>query len=301
MRKELVNSLVNNIQTYFLWKDECEMVASNVLQIKYKDKTKKLIIDRDNINNTLLYNGSIAWFKDEYLGDGLIAMPYTSVGGLDVNGKPTVIDVTGYGGIFSYKRRLHKGEFVIMYDNTKRISILRYVRQYAERLAQMTRTIDINVNQQRTPRIWKTTPEKLATTRELLSNVNENVENILAFEELEFDNFECLVAPAPFVADQISEQKDKLWNEFLRFVGVTNLTVQKKERNIRDEIQASQGGTFVSRFSRFETRLDAIEEIKEVFGDELVIEYYDGEPTTEDKKEDDENEVISDVTNLSGE
>ena len=285
MRKELRNSQLTNIETYMMYRDECEMIASNVFSIKPKDKNINLLIDIDNVNNTLLYNGSIAWFNDDVLG--LLALPYTNMGSLDVNGYPTVIDVNGMGG---YHRRLHKGEFVIMFDNSKKISILKYVRQYAERLAQETRTIDINVEQQKTPRVWKTTSEKQKTLEDLLYNITENVENVMAFEDLDLNDFDCVVAPAPFVADKVNDAKEKTWNEFLRFVGVANLTVQKKERNIRDEILASQGGTIASRFNRYNPRLKAIKDIKDVLGVELVLEYYDGEPSSEETKEENQNQ-----------
>ena len=54
-----------------------------------------------------------------------------------------------------------------------------------------------------------------------------------------------------------------------------------------------QGGTIASRFSRFEPRKRAIEEINEKFGEylenKIEVSYYDGEPSTE------ESEVIEDV------
>ena len=285
MRKELRNSQLCNIDTYMMYRDECEMTASNVFSIKPKDKNQNLLIDIDNVNNTLLYNGSIAWFVDDVLG--LLALPYTNMGSLDVNGYPTVIDVNGMG---NYHRRLHNGEFVIMFDNSKKISILKYVRQYAERLASATRCADINVDQQKTPRVWKTTSEKQKTLEDLLYNVKENVENVMAFEDLDLNDFDCVVAPAPFVADKVRLEKEAIWNEFLRFIGVANLTVQKKERNIKDEILASQGGTIASRFNRYNPRLKAIKDIKEKFGIDLVLEYYDGEPSSEEPKENENND-----------
>lgn len=292
MRKELRNSQLCNIDTYMMYRDECEMTASNVFSIKPKDKKIKLLIDMDNVNNTLLYNGSVAWFVDDVLG--LIALPYTNMGSLDVNGYPTVIDVFGNG---NYHRRLHSGEFVIMFDNSKKISILKYVRQYAERLASATRCVDVNIEQQKTPRIWKTTSEKQKTLEDLLFNVKENVENVMAFEDLDLNDFDCVVAPAPFVADKVRLEKEAIWNEFLRFIGVANLTVQKKERNIKDEILASQGGTIASRFNRYNPRLKAINDIKEKFGIELVLEYYDGEPSSEEQKENENNDNQEGVEN----
>ena len=58
------------------------------------------------------------------------------------------------------------------------------------------------------------------------------------------------------------------------------LIFKKKERNIKDEVTLSQGGTIASRFSRFEPRKDAIEKINEKFGENIEVEYFDGLPTT---------------------
>ena len=58
-----------------------------------------------------------------------------------------------------------------------------------------------------------------------------------------------ILAPAPYVSDKVNEHKKDIWSEFLRLIGVTSLTVQKKERVITDEIQTSQGGTIIGRYS----------------------------------------------------
>ena len=74
-----------------------------------------------------------------------------------------------------------------------------------------------------------------------------------------------------------------------------NLTQQKRERIIRDEMTASQGGTIASRYSRFEPRKRAIEEINKKLlkeGEkEISVHYYDGEPDSNITKEDELNEL----------
>lgn len=67
----------------------------------------------------------------------------------------------------------------------------------------------------------------------------------------------------------------------MRLIGVANLNYQKKERNIKDEVQAMQGGTIASRYSRFEPRKKAVEQINEKFGTNIEVKYYDGLPTSE--------------------
>lgn len=100
-----------------------------------------------------------------------------------------------------------------------------------------------------------------------------------------------MLSPAPYVAGQIDEHKEKVWNEFLRLVGISNLSYQKKERNIRDEITAMQGGTIASRYSRFEPRKKAVDLINKKFEQYLEkpieVRYYDGLPTTIEEFEND--------------
>ena len=97
--------------------------------------------------------------------------------------------------------------------------------------------------------------------------------------------------------DKIDLHKEKDWNEFLRLIGIANMNFQKKERNIKDEVLASQGGTVASRFSRFQPRQNAIDEINKKFENVLLengekalpkkleVSYYDGLPTTEETEE----------------
>lgn len=59
---------------------------------------------------------------------------------------------------------------------------------------------------------------------------------------------------------------------------------------------ASQGGTVASRYSRFEPRKKAIEEINKKFKTNIKVKYYDGIPTSEKEEiEDTEMEVEYDV------
>lgn len=156
---------------------------------------------------------------------------------------------------------------------------------------------DINISQQRTPRIWKTSQDNKKSLEDLLANVDSNIETIATYENLLTDDTSIILEPAPFVADKIDEHKARIWNEFLRFIGVANVSIQKKERLISDEVNRSQGGTIVSRFSRYTPRLKAITEINRRWGDKLEkpleLMYYDNFPNSQN--EDDDNEKEGDI------
>ncbi len=288
LSNKVYQAQINNLSTYLLYKNQCVALAENVFKIGNIDED---MIDMSYVNKELLRVGSIAWFKDDVLG--LLALPYTSMGTLDLYGRPTKITVTGQNG---YKQILEnnskKKEFVIMYDNNEHISIYKDVLQYADRIALNTRVCDINITQQRTPRIWKTSSDKVKSMEDMLKNIDNNVDSVMAYQDLDLDDSDCVLAPAPYVADKIDIHNEKIWNEFLRFIGIANLTVQKKERNISDEIKASQGGTIASRNSRYEPREDAVKKINKYFGYNLTVEFYDGVPSN---KEDEENNKGNEV------
>lgn len=134
--------------------------------------------------------------------------------------------------------------------------------------------------QQKTPRFWKTKSENEKSIRDLVNNVDGYENVIITYKELDLDDTTLVLSPAPYVADKLNLDKDKIYNEFLRLIGIANLSYQKKERNIKDEISAMQGGTVASRYSRFEPRQKAVELINEKFKTRIEVQYYDGLPTT---------------------
>lgn len=272
MQRKLIGSQLGNFKTYEMYKRQLLTLAENVFEFTNLPD----FIDVSYLNKQLLRKGCVAFFKDEVMG--VLALPFTSIGTLDVYGRPNTIQVISMNG---YTRVLKRDDFVIMYDNNGRYPLWLDILQYAERLALDTRTIDINIAQQKTPRIWKTKQEKEQSLKAMINNV-DSFENLVAtYEDLDLDDIQIVLEPAPFVADKIDMHKDKDWNEFLRLIGISNLSYQKKERNIKDEIYAMQGGTIASRYSRFEPRQRAVEEINKKFGTKIEVKYYDGIPTTE--------------------
>ena len=302
MAKDKAKNQLRNIYTTEMYKRQCISLAMNVFNIKNLDEVAPYM-DISYVNKQLVYGGRIAFFWDEYLG--LLALPFRNMGKLDLYNRPFDIQVIGRNG---YSRVLKKGEYVIMWDNMSHEPLIEDIIQYSTRIADLTRTIDINTSQQRTPRFWKTKTENLKTIQDVIDGVSANDEVITTFDNIEIDETQLVLAPAPYVADKLSELKDKIWNEFLRLIGIANSSFQKKERNIRDEVFISQAGTIASRFTRFNARVEAINKINEKWGDKmsnkLEVEYYDGLPTTLQTESEDElygEEYIQTSTNVSNE
>ncbi|MBQ1769770.1 MAG: hypothetical protein IIZ99_03600 [Turicibacter sp.] len=289
MKTKMINSQLSNFKTYLMYFRRMLTLAENVFEFKNLPE----IIDVAYLNKILLRNGSIAFFYDEDL-ESVVALPYSTMGKLDIYGRPNKIWVKGDNG---YSRTIEKGNFVIMYDNNGRYPLYLDITQMAERIALCIRTQDINIYHQRTPRVWKTSKDKELSLKRMLDQIDSNVETIFTYESLDIDDMGVVVSPAPYVTDKIDLHLDKLWADFYELIGVANIQEQKKERVIQDEMTASQGGTIASRYSRFQPRQQAIDLINEKFGTSIQVQYYDGIPSSIEDIED-VSEEISDESEV---
>ena len=285
MRSRLINSQLTNLLTYRMYRRQLVSLASNVFLFRNLPE----LIDKRYMNNCLLYNGAVAFFYDEGL-ESVICLPYTNILKKDVYGRPTSIIVHGENG---YQRVLMKDEFVIMYDNNSYQSIYADILQYAERLGLCERVCDVNISQQKTPRLWRTSQQQLKSAEDTLNEIDGLVEKVVSYKNLDLNELQAVLSPAPFVTDKIDDHMAKKWAEFYRLIGIASLIEQKKERVITDEIAVSQGGTVASRFNRYEPRLDAIEKINKKWGLNIELAYYDGTPCSTD-------EPITQVKDISG-
>ena len=285
MKSRLINSQMTNLRTYLMYRRQLVSLAINVFLFRNLPE----MIDKRYMNNCLLLNGAIAFFYDEGL-DSVVCLPYTNILKKDVYGRPTSIIVHGENG---YTRVLMKDEFVIMYDNNSYNSIYADILQFAERLGLCERVCDVNISQQKTPRLWRTSDKQLKSVQDTLNEIDGMVEKVVSYKNLDLNELNCALNPAPFVTDKIDDHMAKKWAEFYRLIGIASLVEQKKERVITDEIAVSQGGTVASRFNRYEPRLDAIKKINEKWGLNIELAYYDGTPCSTD-------EPITQVKDITG-
>lgn len=288
MRKNLILAQLTNQKTLDMVLDDMIDLAENV----YNFKNTPDYIDMGYVNEVLLFNGSIAWFYDDVL-ESVVALPYDVLNGFDIYGRPNSIMARAKNGRFH--KKLNKGEFIIMYDNTRRKSILPKIRQRAERISLSIRTEDINIVQQRTSRMWRTSREQENTVKDILNQVDGMVENVVAYDNINLDDLTCVLSPAPYIVDKLDLHIEKEWASFYRLIGITSIVEEKRERLITDEVSMGQGGTVASRYSRFTPRKEAIDKINKKWNLNIEIEYYDGVPDSNKKevKESEENVSIS--------
>lgn len=219
-------------------------------------------VDPRFLELTLFEDGQIVFFKDEELG--YLCLQCAVNGGFNVYRVP--INRRAYA-VNGYQKNLTEKDSVIIYNNYLRTNSMLDVRNFAERLYNIDRAIDVNINAQKTPILIKCDEQQRLTMLNTYQQYDGNQPVIFGDKALNTNAFQVLNTGAPLVADKLYVLKTQLWNECLTYLGISNINVQKKERLITDEVTRNQGGTVASRYSRLEARRQACEQINQMFPD----------------------------------
>lgn len=137
------------------------------------------------------------------------------------------------------------------------------------------RIIDVNINAQKTPMLLQGTDKQRLTLLNLYKEYDGNAPVIFGTDSLNLEGIQSINTSAPFLADQLYALKTKIWNEALTYLGIANVSEQKKERMITDEVVRGMGGTIASRFSRLDKRREDAERINRMFGLDIKVSYKD--------------------------
>lgn len=226
------------------------------------------------IERILFDEGHIVFFRDEDLG--FLALPAALGPGENAYGVPMLRDITAVNG---YHATRTENDSVIIYNNRLHLPDIGRVRMYAGRLAELDRVIDVNARAQKTPVLVQGTEKQRLSLLNLYKEYDGNAPVIFGDKNLDLNSIRSISTGAPYVADRIYELKTKIWNEALTYLGISNLTINKKERLITDEVQRSQGGTLASRYSRLLARQKAAEEINKMFSLDIRVSFRDSDET----------------------
>lgn len=251
-------------------------------------------IDPRYIEMALFLNGCVVYFRDEVIGD--LCLDCVAQGGFDVYGYP--VRRRAYSRYNHYQKELNVDDSVIVWNNFLRKNNVLDMQMFARRLYNLDRIIDVNANAQKTPVIVTATEKQRLTMLNLYMKYEGNEPFIFGDANLDLNGLKVLNTGAPYVADKIYTLKMQIWNEALTYLGISNMNVTKKERLTTDEVTRNSGGTIASRYSRLESRREAVKKINEMFGTEIEVNYREdfdisllsekfGEDTIEDNEDGD--------------
>ena len=240
----------------------------NIQLSVYEWKNLPETVDPRWLELNICLNGMCLFFKDEVMG--FLALPCTIGSTLNVYNIPTYRRAYAANG---YQAERHEKDSVIIFHNYLHQVPIWDLEMFATRLADYQRTIDINVNSQKTPIALLVDDSEKATWENTYLSYIGNVPVIIGNKGMNPNAMQVLKTDAPFVADAIEELRTMVWNDAMSYIGISNVNVTKKERLITDEVQRNMGGVLASRYSPLEMRRRACEEINKMFGLDIKVDF----------------------------
>ena len=262
---EFENSLMLNNRTYYQYVERLTELAISRIIWHNLPKT----VDERYLELHLFTDGQMIYFNDDVIGD--LCLNCTMSGRFDVYCYPILR--RAYSAYNNYKKMLKPDNSVIIFNNLMRTNSILDVKMFALRLYNLDRTIDINVNAQKTPVLILCDENERLTMKNLYKQWEGNEPVIWGDKNLNVKGVQVLKTDAPFVADKLYELKCNIWNEALTYLGISNVTVNKKERLITDEVERNQGGVLANRFPYLNPREKAVIDINEMFGTDISVEF----------------------------
>lgn len=225
-------------------------------------------IDQRFLEMCLFSDGMCVFFEDDVLG--YLCLQCMIGGKLNVYRIPMQRRAYATNG---YNKELDGTNSVIIFNNYLHTNSMLDVEMYSKRLYDLDRAIDVNAKAQKTPVLIQCDESQRMTMKNLYKQYEGNEPFIFGSKGLDANGLKVLQTGAPYVADKLYELKSQIWNEALTYLGISNTNVTKKERMISDEVIRNMGGTIASRYSRLESRRQAVEQINKMFGLDIEVNY----------------------------
>lgn len=258
------SATVNNL-TYMQYLNRLTELSVSMFEWKNLPPT----VDARYLELHLFETGSMVYFDDDVIGN--LCLDCLPNGRLDVYGNPVLR--RAYSGYNNYQKLLKESNSVIIWNNYLHTNSILEVKMFARRLYNLDRIIDVNANAQKTPVLIQGTEQQRLALKNLYKEFDGNSPFIFGDKNLDLNSLKCLQTGAPYVCDKLYNLKQMYWNEALTYLGINNTGAQKRERMLAIESSQAQGGTISSRYSRLQSRREAVEKINAMFGTNIEVNY----------------------------
>ncbi len=220
------------------------------------------------IEKYLFSYGKCVFFHDKE--KGFMVTKVTESGTINFYDEPTKL--TPFGTNFIGTPKTNGVDCVLIGNNDEYIPTQKTVELYAWRLADISRTIDVNIAAQKTPVVVCCSEKQKNSLKRAMKKVHDNEMVIFADNNLDIDGVKVLNTASPTVFPQLQTQKHAIWNECMTFLGINNANMEKRERLVDDEVQANNDQIEMCAKVMLKAREDACNKINEMFGLNISVE-----------------------------
>ena len=283
---------INN-ETYVDYLDRLKLLATSLFTWEGLDKVAGEGASRF-LELSLYEYGRACFIKDDELG--YMALRVNPSDTFNVYMLPTKVQAWSIG----YQKNFDIDDVVYIMNNELQIPTARTIGQFAYRLYETERTIDVNLIAQKTPVLIEGDTKTILTLKNVYMQYSGNTPFIFGSKAFDVSNkLNVLNTNAPYLIDKLELHKHEIWNECLTYLGIDNANTDKKERLITDEVESNNEVINYYLNCFYKTRKKACDEINKKYGLDIKLqlnkEVLDLLKASEDEitefKEDEEAEV----------
>ena len=226
--------------------------------------------DARYLEQCLYYDGQAALLYDNNYG--YINTRACDSGYINIYGLPTMLNCWSYS--YNTTRNLYvpnsgegkDGECILILNSQDRLPTAATIGLFAYRLALLQRTFDVAVKNARHPLLITTDQKSEYSLKKLYEQYDGNTPVIFADKNaLTPDAIKAIKTDAPLILQELNDAKREIWNEFLSFIGVSNLS-EKRERLISSEADSNNELVNLNLQSFLIPRQQACKEFNEKYG-----------------------------------
>lgn len=265
---EFVDTAYVNSETYLDYINRFKQIALSQFEwINLPDT-----MNADFLELCLYYFGQASLLKTEDYG--FINTKCCSNGKINIYGLPSSLNCFSYD--FSETRKLYTGlipseneydSCILVKNNWEKLPTAGTMELFALRLYEAERTSDTNIKAQKTPVILVGDETAKLTMKNLYLKYDGNEPVIYADKkQLGANSIIAVKTEAPFIADKVQSYKERIWNEALTFLGIDNISSEKKERLVSAEVSSNNEVVNLNLQARLYTRKEACKQFNEYFG-----------------------------------
>ncbi len=263
-------AMLMNDATYLDYYYRLKELAINMFEWQNLPPT----VDERFLELTLYEIGYCLYFNDEFIGN--LALTSTIGGQLDLYRIPVERRAYAVNGYYNTKTAK---DSVLIFNNYLHTPTDLTIRNFARRLYEIERTIDVNVKAQKTPTLILCTEQQRLTMKNLYMQYDGNEPFIFGDKDLDLTGVQVLSTNAPFVADKLEVLKHNIWNEAMTFIGIENGNQDKKERLVSEEVSSNSGSIEAQRNVMLNARRQACDQINLMFGTDIWVNFRSNLPT----------------------
>lgn len=261
-----VAQMANNLTfSYYYYK--LMLIARSLF--KWNDLPNNM--DERWIEKYLFNSGKCIFYNDPDMGYMVAGL--AQQGGVNCYGDPTTVYPVAENYVYRGEQLINNENCYIIRNNDLMLPEFPIVRQYAFKLTNIDRAIDVNIEAQKTPTIVRCSDKQRLSLKNAINQRRDNEPVIWTADNSNIsDLITTLELNPPMVFKDLQIQKHMILNEVFTDFGINNANMDKKERMVANEVEANNEQVKASEDVMLKVREEACKQINRIFGTNISVE-----------------------------